>query len=323
LALVAPTTKRRMHYTGGILLVVVASQLLGQIEWTTARGAPKQASLIQGNIPQNQKWLPEFRQPSIDLYTGLTRQHWDSDIVIWPETALPAYFHQAKSFLNQLADEAIKNETDLFIGMPVIDEQATQERRYYNSFVLIKQPFAFYHKQHLVPFGEFIPFKSMLGSLFSILNIPMADFSRGSRDQLTLPITGGLQAGISICYEDAFGDEMIDAMPQANLLINVSNDAWFGDSLAPHLHLQMAQMRSLEGGRPMLRATNNGVSAIFDHKGNIKSVSPQFQQTVLTGSIQPRQGSTPYVLVGNSVIVISSFLFCLIPYWRSKRGDNT
>jgi apolipoprotein N-acyltransferase len=179
--------------------------------------------------------------------------------------------------------------------------------------VLIKEPYRFYHKQHLVPFGEYVPLKSLLGGFFAFFRIPMANFSEGGSEEKTLPVAG-VHAGISICYEDAFGEEVIQGMPKANLLVNVSNDAWFGESLAPHQHLQMAQMRSLETGRAMLRGTNNGISAIIDHHGDIIGTSPQFREHVLTADIQPVSGSTPYILMGNSFVLLlslSGLLFCI------------
>lgn len=312
LMLVSQSLKRRVQCGVALAGVIGLSLLLGQIQWTQPIGHSLKASLIQGNIAQNLKWLPEQRQPSIELYTRLTQENWDSDVIIWPETALPAYFHQARSYLSHLAEEAKQHDASVLIGMPVLDVE--NERRYYNSFVLLGDEFAFYHKQHLVPFGEFVPLKSLLGGFFDFFHIPMADFSSGEREDNTLPVAG-LHAGISICYEDAFGEEVIKALPKANFLINVSNDAWFGDSFAPHQHLQMAQMRALETGRPMLRGTNNGVSAVIDARGEIIATSPQFKQHVLTAAIQPMQGNTPYVWLGNYFVLVLCLCSLILPLW--------
>ena len=317
LVLVSKGLRLRLRYLALFAVLGLVSLLADHIEWATPQGQPLKASLLQGNIPQDDKWLPEYRQPSIDLYTRLTSEHWDSDIIIWPETALPAFFHQAKPFLIELAHEAKRNHTDVLIGMPVLDNDGS--KAYYNSLVLIGDPFRFYYKRHLVPFGEFVPMKSLLGGFFAFFNIPMADFSVGHSEQDTLPVHG-LKAGISICYEDAFGEEVIEALPQASLLINVSNDAWFGDSFAPHQHLQMAQMRALETARPMLRATNNGVSAIIDHHGKLIAVSPQFQQAVTTATFQPMSGSTPYVWYGNWLILCLCCAMLLVLRYRAVRS---
>jgi len=271
-------------------------------------------------VPQNLKWLPEQRQPTIDLYTRLSRQHWaDSDIVIWPETALPAYYHQAERFLQGLAAEAARHGSSLMLGLPV--RPASAPDTYYNSVVAVTDPPQVYNKHHLVPFGEYIPLKWLLGSLLDILQVPMADFSRGAARQAPLKVAGQ-KIAVSICYEDAFGEEVIRALPQATVLVNVSNDAWFGDSLAPHQHLQMARMRSLETARPMFRATNNGISAIIDYRGRVASQSPQFKVFVLSGSVQPRSGATLYVLTGNYLLLALLFFSLLLAVFLRGRSAH-
>ena len=300
--------------------VWIGALLLSFIHWSEPYGNKLKASLVQGNVHQSIKWRPEQRQPTIDLYTRLTQDHWDSDIIIWPETALPAYYHQAKSFLEALGQAARENHTDILIGMPVADpnEYAT----YYNSVVTVGQHEAIYNKRHLVPFGEYIPLKSIFGNLLAFFNIPMANFSSGAIDQPLLQLAG-LDIGVSICYEDVFGEEVIQALPQAKLLVNVSNDAWFGDSLSPHQHLQMAQMRSLETARPMLRATNNGVSAIIDHRGKIIAQSPQFKTDVVSAQFQPMQGSTPFSIYGNWVVMVTMFLLLIGSNYILRRSVSS
>ena len=307
-----------------VIALWVMGGLLTFIEWSSEKGEPLTASLIQGNVPQNLKWRPEQRRPTIDLYTRLSRERWNRDIVIWPETALPAYYHQAEEFLKGLAREASLNGgATLLVGLPVVDVENTDF--YYNSVVRVgggtdngdEQVSQFYYKSHLVPFGEYIPLKSLLGGLLDILKVPMADFSRGEEEQPLITVAGH-SVGVSICYEDVFGEEVIRGLPEASFLVNVSNDAWFGDSLAPHQHLQMARMRSMETARPMLRATNNGISAIIDHRGTVKNTSPQFEVAVLDGEIQPRQGATPYVTMGNWPVVTGLFLVIGICGWLTR-----
>lgn len=311
----------------GLMSVValwVIAGLFSLVEWSSEDGKPLTASLIQGNVPQNLKWRPEQRRPTIDLYTRLSRERWNRDIIIWPETALPAFYHQAEDFLTGLAREAsLGGGATLLVGLPVVD--AENADYYYNSVVRVgggvkngnEQETQFYFKSHLVPFGEYIPLKFMLGGLLDILKVPMADFSRGKERQPLLTVDG-YAVGVSICYEDVFGEEVIRDLPEASLLVNVSNDAWFGDSLAPHQHLQMARMRSMETARPMLRATNNGISAIIDHHGNIKSTSPQFEVAVLDGEIQPRQGVTPYVAWGNWPVLTGLYLVLAVCIWLNR-----
>lgn len=309
-----------------VCLLWVFSGLLTFAEWSTDKGYPLTVSLIQGNVPQNMKWRPEQRLPTIDLYTRLSRERWGRDIIIWPETALPAFYHQAETFLKDLATEAnLNGTTTLLVGLPVVDVENTDY--YYNSVVRVggdnndEEAAQFYYKSHLVPFGEYIPLKFLLGGLLDILKVPMADFSRGDEQQSLLEVAGH-SVGVSICYEDVFGEEVIRGLPEASFLVNVSNDAWFGDSLAPHQHLQMARMRSMETSRPMLRATNNGISAIIDHHGQIKATSPQFEVAVLDGEIQPRQGATPYVLTGNWPVITGVILAIGLCVWLGNRSDQ-
>jgi apolipoprotein N-acyltransferase len=312
-----------------VAILWAAAGLLTLIEWSEDDGEPLTASLIQGNVPQNLKWRPDQRRPTIDLYTRLSRDRWDRDIVIWPETALPAYYHQAESFLQGLAREAKSNGgATLLIGLPVLKKELNKSDnrsgsdQYFNSVVRVGagdgDATQFYLKSHLVPFGEYIPLKNLLGGLLELMQVPMANFSRGDINQ-PLVTVAGRSVGISICYEDVFGEEVIRGLPEASFLVNVSNDAWFGDSLAPHQHLQMARMRSIETARPMFRATNNGVSAIIDHHGDVLATSPQFEVAVLDGKVQPQTGATPYVLVGNWPVLIGLFLALGVSGWLARR----
>jgi len=240
----------------------------------------------------------------------LTRENWSSDLIVWPETALPAFYHQAERFLEGLQQEAQQNNTDLLLGLPIMDPN---DKRYYNGVISLGQQQGVYHKQHLVPFGEFIPFKNLLGNILKVFDVPLPDFSHSENKNRVLNIANH-KIGISICYEDVFGEEVIIAMPDVDLLVNVSNDAWFGDSIAPHQHLQIAQMRAVETGRPLLRATNTGVTAIIDHHGKIQSTIPQFVAQALTDTTQPMTGSTPYSIVGNWLIITG--IFGLLLYAR-------
>ena len=290
--------------------VWVGGLVLDKQSWSTPSGEVIKVAMIQGNIGQEMKWRPEKRQATFRMYEELTLNNLDQDLIIWPETAIPALYHQvADQYLERIRKAAQKTDTDLLIGIPYLDQGT---KKYYNSMLALGEKTDFYHKRHLVPFGEFIPFKSLIGSVLDVLQIPMSDFSSGEQEKPILTIANN-KAGISICYEDAYGEEVIDALPQATLLVNVSNDAWFGDSLAPHQHLQIARMRALETGRPMLRATNTGVSAIIDERGNVLETSPQFKLHVLKSTVQPMKGVTPYVKWGNwFIIILSLFLFGLV-----------
>ena len=165
----------------------------------------------------------------------------------------------------------------------------------------------FYHKNHLVPFGEYVPLASLLRGLISFFDLPMSGFTPGKYDQKVL-LAAGQKIAPTICYEDAFGEDLIRFLPEATLLLNASNNAWYGDSFAPHQHLQISQMRALETGRDMMRVTTNGVSALINHQGKIISRSPQVEAHVVTGYVQPRLGATPYVRGGNIFILVIIFI---------------
>jgi len=310
-----------MLYISGILLIYGIASLLNSHHWSKPAGNPIKATLIQGNITQELKWNPDQFGPTIKLYTDLTRANWESDLIIWPETAIPAFYHRVKEhLLTPLEAEAKSHSTDLLVGIAV---NGTDNASYYNAMVSLGDQRDIYSKRHLVPFGEFLPLKWLLNPLIDFLRIPMSDFSAGDHNKTTLQLAG-YPAGISICYEDAFGEEVIEALPDAAFLVNASNDAWFGDSLAPHQHLEIARMRALETGRYLLRATNTGISAVIGPKGDIQGRSTAFKTEVLTRKIIPMQGMTPYVLVGNGGIVTLLLLLLaaasIIPGRIKKEG---
>jgi len=302
----------------GIGLLIVACAWLRHIPWTQAAGAPFKAALLQGNVPQNQKWLPEFQRATLELYTGMTRQHWDARLVVWPETAIPAFYQQVKNtWLADLRVEAAPHNTDVIIGIPWADPAT---RRYYNSMVSVAENPGQYLKRHLVPFGEYLPFRHVFGWVLDILEIPLSDFASGEAGQAPIQ-AAGYPVASSICYEDVFGNEARDALPQAAYLVNVTNDAWFGDSMAPHQHVQMARMRALEAGRWLLRATNTGVTAAIAPDGRIVSQAPMFQQAAVTADITPMSGATPYVRLGDGPLI--GLLVALLVVLKLKRAKPT
>jgi len=283
-------------------------------EWAQAEGAPVTVSLLQGNIPQELKWDEARFAETIGLYQRMTRES-TARLTVLPETAIPRFLDQLDpEFLRALAQTARSRGADLIIGVPLRDTN----RRYYNSVLgLGASPVQRYDKVHLVPFGEFIP--PGFGWVFSLLTIPLSDFSRGSVGQAPLTLAGQ-KIAVNICYEDAFGEEIIRFLPEATLLVNVSNVAWFGDSLAPHQHLQIAQLRALETGRFMLRATNTGMTAIIDHHGNIAAFLPPFTQGTLNGTAQGRSGATPYVRWGNAPVITLALLACGLAALRHRKS---
>ncbi len=292
------TGKQRVSGIIGLLILPIMLLLLHRVEWTVAVEETLNVRLIQGNIAQENKWQSSWLVPTIDLYVGLTEENLDADLVVWPEVALPGrYSLFEKSVLMPLQAKLTQSNTDLMFGVLRHNEQGL-----HNALVRLSGDTEMYLKRHLVPFGEYIPFRNSLGWLNNMVQLPSSDLSAGTMAN-TLSV-GKFQVGSSICYEDAYGSEVAEMLPEANFLVNVSNDAWFGDSLAPHQHLEISRMRALETGRPLLRATSTGISAIVDHRGQIQSISPQFELHVLKGSITPRTGATPYVIWRDKLIVI-------------------
>ena len=311
-----PNLIRPLLFLGGLAAIWVSGSLLDSRSWTKAMGEPLKVSMIQGNIAQEKKWLPEQFMPTLELYIGQTRAHWDSDLVIWPETAVPAFYHKVdEGLLTPLEEEARSHKTDMLLGIAV---RNPDNNRYFNAMASLGQQRDAYYKRHLVPFGEFLPLKGLLHPLIDYLKIPMSDFSAGKDDKVVLQVAG-YPVGISICYEDAFGEEVIQALPAAAFLVNASNDAWFGDSLAPHQHLEIARMRALEVGRYLLRSTNTGISAVISSKGDVQGLSPAFKEDVLTREITPMQGMTPYARMGNTGIVSIVLVLIGIGYVSGRR----
>lgn len=295
-------------YSPLFLVIALGGWIAGTVDWTEPAGKPLRVALIQGNVPLASKWRPENRGAIMNRYFELSAKAPPSDLIVWPESALPMSLDEIDSgYLGNLRRLSQTAGVDFLIG--VIERE--KNGRYYNSVVSIGSQPSVYRKQHLVPFGEYPPLDPLFRWLMRSLQIPMSDFSAGSADQL--PITAaGHKIGVSVCYEDAFGEEVIRTLPEATLLVNVSEDAWFGDSIGPHQRLQMARMRALETGRPLLRVDNTGLSAAIDHRGVLLARSPQFQVHTLTATVQPMQGATSFVRHGNYPIVLAMLLLVII-----------
>ena len=305
--------KRSAGLIAGLCVAVtlgVAGAALKSHQWTQpVPGGPTSVTLLQGNIPQELKWRPERARATLETYLDLARAA-DSKLILLPETALPLLnVDVPPDYLKALADQAIRNGGDMLYGIPELDPSGN----YYNSVMSVgTQPSQTYRKHHLVPFGDYFPMRPVLGWIMNLLHIPMSDFSHGVRVQK--PIRAAEQkVAVNICYEDAFGEEIIRQLPEATMLANFTNDAWWGDTVASRQHLQIAQMRALETGRPMLRATNTGVTAIIDANGQVVASAPEFTTTTLSGHVQGYQGSTPYVIFGNAGFLVLALAMLLLP----------
>jgi apolipoprotein N-acyltransferase len=300
LLLLLESGRLRLYATVGLLLIWCGGWGLLQITWTKPQGESLKVALIQGNIPQHKKWEVEQLLPTLTLYATRTKEHFGDDLIVWPETAISAFQYQVdEPFLQPLEQALQRHGSQLVFGVVQLDPDG---KRYYNAMVAMGEQRDHYRKRHLVPFTEYLPFKSVLWPLVEFFTIPMSDFTAGSKAKPLMQV-GQYQVGMSICYEDAFGVQTIQALPEAAYLINASNDAWFGDSLAPHQHLQIARMRALETARFLLRATNTGISAVIGPSGELRDTAPLLQEAVVEARIQPLSGSTPYGRMGNLPIL--------------------
>jgi apolipoprotein N-acyltransferase len=289
--------------------LLIAGVLLKHHQWTEPLpGEPTTVTLLQGNIPQELKWRPERAQATLQTYLELVRST-DSKLILLPETALPVLNIDIPSdYVKAFTDRALLNGGDMLFGVPERDPSG----RYYNSVMSLGMASTqIYRKHHLVPFGDFFPLQSVLGWIMRLLHIPMSDFSHGAPVQRPLQVAGQ-KVAVNICYEDAFGEEIIRQLPEATVLANFTNDAWWGDTIASRQHLQIAQMRALETGRPMLRATNTGVTAIIDPAGHVVASAPEFTTTKLSGTVRGYQGSTPYVRMGNAGVLLLAGAMILV-----------
>ncbi|HEY6897949.1 MAG TPA: apolipoprotein N-acyltransferase [Rhodocyclaceae bacterium] len=312
LALVAAALALAWRRPGPWLLLaalLAGGGLLHGVAWTEPYGPPLTVSLLQGNVPQVLKWDPQQLNLSIDGYVRLARQH-PAQLVVLPETAIPLFFEEIPAeVLNDL-----RGRGDLLLGSAV----RIRNGGYLNGAVAVAagQPPRVYAKHHLVPFGEYIP--PGFSWFFELVRIPLADFTAGPAQQQPMEI-GGQRVMPNICYEDLFGEEIIRALPEATLLLNLSNTAWFGDSWAQPQHLQISRLRALETGRPMLRATNTGMTAAIGADGQVSAVLPAFAQGALTVTAQGRQGSTPYVRWGNGAVLLLALLAVLLGRGRGPK----
>ena len=312
----------RWGLAGALALIWLTGLGLARLEWTQAAGEPFRAAVLQANIPQSLKWNEESLYPTLRAYVELTREALDqgAQVIVWPETAIPEFLDRVREpLLEPLAAEAGEAGAQLVIGLPVLDYE---HQTYFNGLISLgAEGEDLYQKRHLVPFGEFMPLRFLLGPLARAFEVPMSDFSAGTAERPLLRV-GPHFAGASICYEDAFPAEVVQALPEAAYLINVSNDAWFGDSLAPHQHLGIARMRALETGRWLVRATNTGISALIDHRGQVRGTVPAFQRGLFSALVQPRVGATPFAWVGNVLpigLALAMLGAALLAGWWRRR----
>jgi apolipoprotein N-acyltransferase len=309
--------------TYAVILVTLwgGGAILKPTQWVAkASERPLTVAMVQPNVPQEHKWDPKWYGPILQQLQVATDRLLGHDIVIWPESAVPGYYQGAQDFLKPMAQRAAAANTTLITGVPY---RAAGSAVYHNSIVAMGAGAGIYHKQRLVPFGEYVPLEAQLRGLIQFFDLPMSSFSPGHASQKPLA-AGAYRVAPFICYEIVYGDLVASSARDAELLITISNDSWFGDSIGPWQHLQIAQMRGRENGRYVLRATNNGISAIIDHQGRIVKRTEQFVDTILTGEAEPMLGVTPFGSFGNTPIIAGCFLGLLLMglmylgFWRDS-----
>ncbi len=302
--LMAQSPRGRIGGVAVVLLPWMVGGALAQVDWYEPDGKALRATIVQAGVSQDKKWDRAQLQPTMEHYLGATLRAADSDIVLWPEVAIPALDDQIGSFLARIERDAHRRGQTVILGILERSFERSVEGRIFNSVLLLGAgERQYYRKRHLVPFGEYFPVPPSVRRWMRMQNLPHSDLAKGDDVQPLLTSADGTKFGTAICYEDAYGAEQRYALPEAGILINVSNDAWFGDSIAPHQHLEIARMRSLEFGRPTIRSTNTGISAFIGPAGELLQTGKQFEPEFMTADVVPMKGLTPYAGAGNWPII--------------------
>ncbi len=304
------------HHAGRarIAAIVLAGVLWGSgwlltgHEWTKPSARPIDIALLQGAIPQDEKWLVENRAATLDKYRALNREALGARIIVWPESAVPVLAHEAEVYLAAIRHESAARGSDVMIGLLRFDFETAEIRN--GLYSMSAAGDGWYFKRRLVPFGEFFPVPEAVRKWMRLHSLPYYDMTPGAEDQPPLK-AGGERLAATICYEDAYGADQLAVLPHSTLLVNVTNNAWFGDSSAPHQQLQMARFRALEAGRWLMRATSNGITAVIGPDGAVIARIPQFEAGVLKSRVEPRTGLTPYARTGNWPILSFAFLLLI------------
>lgn len=310
--------RRAFAVLGAAMALWGAGGVLARVDWVQPAGAPIEVAIVQGNIAQDLKWRPEMRALTLERYATLTRERFDADLVVWPESAIPGFYDTQKEFTHDLLEEAVERGSAVVTGIPIRDRPGG---RYMNAVVMLGPEPGFYFKRRLVPFGEYLPFSFVLRPVVEALRIRMAYFTPGPREQEPIRL-GSHALGVSICYEIAFASAVRLDLPEAALLVTVSNDAWFGDSIGPHQHLEIARVRAAEAGRWLVRATNTGLSAVVSSRGEVRGRLPQFEVAADTFDVVPMRGETPYVRFGDVPILVVLAAWLAAGLGRARRASQ-
>ncbi len=321
LVMLTAAGKLRIVALLAVALPWIVGGLLQRAEWTAPAGKPITSTIVQAGVSQDQKWRPDQLLPIMQFYARATASVPDSELVVWPEVAIPSVNDRVESFISAMEAAADRNGQSVLFGILERSFEQSADGNIYNSvFIVGGKERQAYRKRHLVPFGEYFPVPASVRAWMKMQNLPHSDLAAGAAVQPLLVARNGAKLAVAICYEDAFGAEQLYALPEAGLLVNVSNDAWFGDSIAPHQHLEIARMRALEVGRFVIRSTNTGISAFIDANGKLLQTGSQFEPQVMTSEVQPRQGLTPYAATGNRLVIGLCLLIIGVFWLRSRAG---
>jgi len=314
-AVIASGLQQRQWQIAPITLVTLlwlSGAIISDHDWVSPTDKqPVKVALVQANIPQQVKWNASQYQPTLDLYQQLSAPLWAThDLVIWPEAAIPGFYYNARGFFDHISQLSAANASSMITGIPTV-QPATADTpyQYHSSIMGFGDGGGIYHKQRLVPFGEYVPLEGILRGLITFFDLPMSSFSPGPPNQRGIT-AGGLNFAPLICYEIVYPGLVAEWFPKADMIVTVSNDAWFGSSIGPLQHLQMAQMRALENGRYVLRSTSTGISAIIDQHGKIVVSGGQFTREVISGEARVFSGATPFAVYGSWPIVLLLLAIC-------------
>ena len=286
------------RYLSWLALVIILGLFgigygLSYVNWSHPIDKPLTVSLIQGNVSQHMKWDPAYLHVSLERYQQLTHANLSSNLIVWPEGAIPDLLNNQRPFLSKIDDAAKVHHSAVITGIPISNKSG----QFFNGAITLGNAYGVYLKRHLVPFGEYVPLENLLRGLINFFNLPMSSFTAGPENQSLLQING-ISIAPYLCYEIAYLNLVLYDAPQAELLLNMSDDSWFGESWAAAQQLQIAQMRSLETAREQMVAANSGFTAIINSKGEITAIAPKDKIEVLHGVVQARQGNTPLVNIG-------------------------
>lgn len=324
-ALIRGNTRTRVTAVAVLVVPWVVAASLGGVEWTKPSGKPVGVAIVQGAIPQDEKWAKENEANVLGIYRRLAEQAFGTPVIVFPEASLPPIANEIMDYLVPLYRDAEQKGSALVLGIlrAKLNPERTAYSDYYNSVLALDlkatDELQWYDKSHLVPFTEFFPVPKIVRRWMVVMNLPYSDFTRGAVVQPALR-AGGLNLSASICYEDGYGSSYLEQLKSADTLVNVTNDAWFGHGSARYLHFQIARMRAIEAQRYLLRAGNDGISAVIGPRGEVVAEAPGFEPYVLRSEVTPRMGLPPYARVGNWLVVCLASLGVVLGFAAARRG---